>query len=61
MARRERPPASALTEELRREGDLLGVALDGGSSRGERQFLRHIARLDETLAELGDNLARREG
>lgn len=50
----------AITEELRREGDLLGVTLQDGSSRGERQFLRHIARLDETLAELGDNLTRRE-
>jgi hypothetical protein len=49
---------AAITEELRREGDLLGVTLENGSSRGERQFLRHVARLDETLAELGDNLAR---
>lgn len=53
--------SGALTEALRLEGDLLGVALDDGSSRDERRFLRHIARLDETLAELGDNLARREG
>jgi hypothetical protein len=45
-----------LTEDLRREADLLAVSLDGHGSRNERQLLRHIARLDETLAELGDNL-----
>jgi uncharacterized membrane protein YgaE (UPF0421/DUF939 family) len=46
----------SLTQELRREADLLAVSLDGRGSCDERQLLRHIARLDETLAELGDNL-----
>lgn len=44
------------TEDLRREADVLAVSLDGRGSRDERQLLRHIAQLDETLAELGDNL-----
>jgi uncharacterized membrane protein YccC len=48
-----------LTDELRRDGDLIAVSLNHGGTRKERQLLRHIARLDETLAELGDNLTRR--
>ena len=47
-----------LTQELRRHGDLLGLALEDQGTLDERQFLRHLARLDETLAELGDNLSR---
>jgi Fusaric acid resistance protein-like len=53
------PDSSAsgpLTEQLRREADLLAVSLDGRGNWNERQLLRHIGRLDETLAELGDNL-----
>jgi uncharacterized membrane protein YccC len=49
-----------LSDVLRREGDLLGVTLDGQGCRDERRLLRHIDRLDETLAELGDNLAGHE-
>ena len=49
--------AGPLTQELRRFGDLLGLALDDRGTLDERQFLRHLARLDETLAELGDNLS----
>jgi hypothetical protein len=47
-----------LSQELRFEGDLLGVSLEGRGSVDERRLLRYIARLDETLAELGDNLMR---
>ena len=46
-----------LTQELRRRGDLLGASLTHGSP-GEREFALHLARLDETLAELGENLTR---
>jgi hypothetical protein len=45
-----------LSQELRFEGDLLAVSLEGRGSLDERQLLRSIAGLDETLAELGDNL-----
>jgi hypothetical protein len=51
--------SGTLTEDLRREADLLPVSLDGRGSWNERQLLRHIGRLDETLAELGDNLNQR--
>ena len=54
----ERP---AQSDDLRRQGDLLGVSLDHLGRHDERRLLRHIARLDETLAELGDNLSRRAG
>jgi Fusaric acid resistance protein-like len=47
-----------LSQRLRFEGDLLAVALEGRGSLDERRLLRSIARLDETLAELGDNLLR---
>jgi hypothetical protein len=47
--------ACDLAGEVRRTGDLLSLALDGDGTAGERQFLRHLARLDETLAELADN------
>jgi hypothetical protein len=47
-----------LSQELRFEGDLLAVSLEGRGSVDERRLLRSIARLDETLAELGDNLMR---
>ena len=48
----------ALTRELRVRGDVLGLSLREGNP-DERQFALHLARLDETLAELGDNLSRR--
>jgi Fusaric acid resistance protein-like len=47
-----------LSQQLRFEGDLLAVSLEGRGSLDERRLLRYIARLDETLAELGDNLLR---
>jgi hypothetical protein len=47
-----------LSQELRFEGDLLGVSLEGRGSVDERRLLRYIAGLDETLAELCDNLMR---
>jgi MFS family permease len=50
------PGTGPLTQELRREADLLAVSPDDRGSYDERQLLRDIARLDETLAELGDNL-----
>jgi Fusaric acid resistance protein-like len=46
-----------LAREVRETGDLLSLALDGDGTAAERQFLRHLARLDETLAELADNLS----
>jgi Fusaric acid resistance protein-like len=45
-----------LTQELRDETDLLALSLHARGSWDERQLLRHITRLDETLAELGENL-----
>jgi hypothetical protein len=45
-----------LTEALRRQSDLLPVTLDEGASSNERRLVRHLLRLAETLAELGDNL-----
>jgi len=50
---------AALTDDLRRQGDLFAVALDNLGGHDERRLLRHVARLDETLAELGDNLSNR--
>jgi hypothetical protein len=51
--------AADLASELRQTGDLLSLALDGDGTAAERQFLRHLARLDETLAELSDNTTAR--
>jgi uncharacterized membrane protein YccC len=51
--------AASLTDELRRTGDILPAALGSAARSDERFLLRHIARLDETLAELGDNLSGR--
>jgi uncharacterized membrane protein YccC len=56
----DRASMAALADELRRTGDTLpATALSDGTRSQERLLLRHIARLDETLAELGDNLSRR--
>jgi hypothetical protein len=54
------PTASrgAAAQQLWFEGDLLGVSLEGRGSVDERRLLRDFARLDETLAELGENLMR---
>jgi hypothetical protein len=49
-----------LSQQLRFEGDLLAVSLEGRGTIDERRLLRSIARLDETLAELGDNLLRND-
>ena len=46
------------SQQLRFEGDLLALSLEGRDNGGERRLLRSIAGLDETLAELGDNLLR---
>jgi hypothetical protein len=40
-------------------GDMLPAANGGAPHSDERFLLRHIARLGETLAELGDNLSSR--
>ena len=48
---------AALTQELRRRGDLLGLTMQEGTP-AEREFALHLARMEETLAELGDNLSR---
>jgi hypothetical protein len=45
-----------VTPGRRDETDLLPVSLHGLGSWDERQLLRDIARLDETLTELGDYL-----
>jgi hypothetical protein len=45
-----------LSQQLRFEGDLLGVSLEGRGSVDERRLLRDIGRLDETLTEPGENL-----
>jgi Fusaric acid resistance protein-like len=50
--------AAAQTDELRRTSDIL-PALGSAVHSDEHFLLRHIARLDETLAELGDNLSSR--
>ena len=52
------PGAIALTDELRRADDILPAALGSNARGDDRLLLRHIARLDETLSELGDNLRR---
>jgi hypothetical protein len=50
---------AALADELRRRCDALPAALDNSPRGDERLLLRHVVRLDETLAELGDNLLNR--
>jgi uncharacterized membrane protein YccC len=54
----DRPLAGALIDEVRRDGDLLPTAVCHEARPDELGFLRHVERLDETLAELGDNLSR---
>lgn len=46
----------ALTHALRHQSDLLPVTLEAGASSHGRRVVRHLLRLVETLAELGDNL-----
>jgi uncharacterized membrane protein YccC len=48
--------AVALAADVRRTGDLLGLALQDSGTPDERRLIRHLARLGETLAELADNL-----
>ena len=52
--------APALTDKLRQNDDMLPAALWGAAHSDEWFLLRHIARLGETLAELGDNLRSEE-
>jgi hypothetical protein len=51
--------APALSDQLRRTDDILPAVLVGAAHSDERFLLRHIARLGETLDELGDNLSSR--
>lgn len=51
--------AASLTDKLRPAGDNLPASPGSASGSDERFLLRHIARLDETLAELGENLSGR--